>query len=106
MSYLFKGIRFMDAEALAHEVRSLRKKKEGEDGKEGRTLQEVADLLVEKGYAKSLSSEMIRRAEDPSIITGSKLFELRVAIIEALGGRQLSGPLWVYRDELTGEAAG
>ena len=89
----FKGLMLMDPEALAHLVRRLRKEK-------GLTLKATAERLVKIGYADQLSSEMVRRAEDPTHTKGTRIFDMRIAIIEDLGGRKIRGPLWVYEDEL------
>ncbi len=83
----------MDAKALAHLVRELRKE-------EGLTLRALAEKMVEEGGYESLSYEMVRRAEDPSQSPGRRISDLRVAIIQTLGKRQIRGPIWIYEDEV------
>lgn len=86
----------MDAKALAHLVRELRKE-------EGLTLRALAEKMVEEGRYESLSYEMVRRAEDPSQSAGIRITDLRVSIIEALGNRKVRGPIWIYEDEVEQE---
>jgi len=81
----------MGPKQLAYTVRELRKKNR-------MTQRELAVIMVKGGHFEILSQEMIRRAEDSLITTGSKLLELRVAIIEVLEGVRIEGPFWIRVD--------
>ena len=80
----------MDSSGLAEKARALRRAAD-------LTQQQLAERLVEAGYAEKLSVAAISLAENPA--TETDMTKLRVAIIEHLTGKKLSGPVWFFEEE-------
>ena len=85
------GSALMTEADLAARCRSKRKK-------QGLTQTELADRMVEAGRAESLSKQAISKAENYAPADG--MTALRVALLEELTGRALSGPYWTFEDVL------
>jgi len=81
----------MNSKALARHCRALR-------AQEGLTQSELAKRIKGERSKKPLQKQIISRAENEEI--GTKADSVRIAIIEHLTNRKMSGPLYVYSDLL------
>jgi len=79
----------MDESDLVALIRSRRREN-------GLTQTQLANRMVEAGWADSLSKQAISKAENPK--PGDGMTSLRVALVEELTEQKLRGPLWASGD--------